>query len=192
VRYTAFSTGLSDMTTDLDKALEFLLEEEGGWSNHPADRGGATMYGVVQATYDSFRQAKGSVIQSVRRISKEEAREVYDTMYWKASGCHKLPWPVNYLVFDAAVNSGPSRGVRWMQQGLGLKADGVVGPATVKTAEDVVQSGNGKKILSIVDARVEFLARLVQRSPSQAAFLLGWWRRTMRVLARALLAETEE
>jgi lysozyme family protein len=25
---------------DLDEALEYLLAEEGGWSNHPADRGG--------------------------------------------------------------------------------------------------------------------------------------------------------
>lgn len=184
--------GLSDSSQGLDAALDYLLEEEGGWSNHVADRGGATMYGVTQAVYDDFRKkiAKKPV-QSVRKISKAEAREVYDILYWRAARCDRLPWPISYLVFDAAVNSGVSRGVRWMQQGLGLKQDGLVGPNTIAAAQKAVQEGDGRKVLGIVDSRAEFLARLVQRSPSQAAFLLGWWRRTLRVLARALTAEVE-
>ena len=184
--------GLSDSSQGLDAALDYLLEEEGGWSNHVADRGGATMYGVTQAVYNDFRRkiAKKPV-QSVRKISKAEAREVYDILYWRAARCDRLPWPISYLVFDAAVNSGPSRGVRWCQAGLALKQDGKVGPATIAAAQGVVSEGNGKALLAIVDARAEFLSRLVQRSPTQAAFLLGWWRRTLRVLARALTAEVE-
>lgn len=176
----------------LDKALEYLLRHEGGWSNHPADRGGATMYGITQGTYDQWRT---SVVKkpkaSVRKISKQEARDLYEVMYWRAGGCDRLPWPISYLVFDASVNSGVSRGVRWMQTGLGLAADGKVGPATMKSATEAVESGNAQKLLNIVDQRVTFLARLVQRRPSQAAFLLGWWRRTQEVLAVAL-TDTEE
>lgn len=175
----------------LDEALEYLLEEEGGWSNHAADRGGATMYGVTQATYNSFRKGKGRPQQTVRKITHAEAREVYETLYWKAAGCDQLPWPISYITFDAAVNSGPKRAVGWTQSGLRLKADGVVGPNTIAAAQRVVQEGDGKALLAILDARVEFLARLVQSKPSQAAFLLGWWRRTMRVLARAVLSDQE-
>ena len=177
------------MAQDLDKALEFLLEEEGGWSNHKADTGGATMYGVTQATYNQYRKAKGLSQQSVRKITKEESRDVYATLYWKAAGCDKLPWPVSYIVFDAAVNSGPKRGVEWMQAALGLQADGAVGPKTIAVAQKVVREGDGKALLEMVDRRATFLARLVQGKPSQAAFLLGWWRRTLRVLARALLSD---
>lgn len=176
----------------LDEALEYLLEEEGGWSNHPADRGGATMYGITQLTYDAYRRKIKKPKQSVRNITKTEARDVYDTMYWREARCDRLPWPISYLVFDAAVNSGPSRGVKWMQAGLGLSQDGVVGPNTIDKASTVVQNLDGKAILAIVDARATFLARLVQRSPSQAAFLLGWWRRTLRVLGRALTTVDEE
>lgn len=175
----------------LERALEYLLEEEGGWSNHKADRGGATMYGVTQATYDGYRRKLKLPKQSVRNITKLEARALYDSLYWKAASCDKLPWPISYLVFDAAVNSGVSRGVRWMQQGLGLKQDGIVGPASIRLANQVVDTGQGSALIAIVDARVEFLARLVQKSPSQAVFLLGWWRRTLRVLSRSLLAELE-
>lgn len=174
---------------DLDKSLNFLLEEEGGWSDHKADRGGKTMYGVIQATYDTWRTKQGLGKQSVRNITKQEVRRIYEDMYWKAAGCDRLPWPINYIVFDAAVNSGPSRAVRWMQRGLGVAQDGQIGPASINAAKKVVDEGKGSALLAILDARVEFLSRLIQRDASQAAFLLGWWRRTQRVLARSLLTE---
>lgn len=177
------------MPQDLAEALDYLLDEEGGWSNHPSDKGGATFNGVTQATYDDWRvRVKKVSKQSVRKATAEEIKELYDVMYWRAARCDRLPWPISYLVFDAAVNSGPSRGVRWMQAGLGLAQDGQVGPASIAAAQKAVDEGEATTLLSIVDARVEFLARLVQRTPSQAAFLLGWWRRTQRVLARALLS----
>jgi lysozyme family protein len=176
----------------LDEALEFLLLEEGGWSNHPADTGGKTMYGVTQATYNAYRKATKKPQQTVRKITKAEAREVYDTMYWREARCDRLPWPISYLVFDAAVNSGPKRGIEWMQAGLGVKVDGQVGPNTIAAAEACVNGYDGEKMYKIVDARATFLARLVQNKPSQAAFLLGWWRRTLRVLARAFATWGDE
>lgn len=171
----------------LDEALDHLLAEEGGWSNHPADRGGATMYGVTQATYSAWRKKKKRVAQSVARISKEEARELYNEEYWEAASCDKIPWPISYMTFDAAVNSGIKRAVQWTQGGLGVKADGQIGPASIARCNSVVTNGEAHALLAIVDKRAEFLARLVQRTPSQAAFLLGWWRRTLRVLARSLV-----
>lgn len=179
------------MSNDLDEALEYLLDEEGGWSNHPSDRGGATMYGITQTTYNAWRRKKKRPQQSVRKVSKEEAKELYNEEYWQAAGCHKLPWPISYMTFDSAVNSGVKRAVQWTQQGLGCTPDGVVGTKTVAEAQAVVQEGKTRSVLNIVDARTVFLARLVQQKPSQAAFLLGWWRRTQRVLARALLAFQE-
>lgn len=175
------------MGKGLEQALEYLLEEEGGWSNHPADRGGATFNGVTQVTYDDWRsRVKKLPKQSVRKATAEEIKELYDVMYWRAAGCDRLPWPISYLVMDAAVNSGVSRGVRWMQQGLGVEQDGKVGPATRGAADAAVANGNAGSILAIVQARADFLADLVKRSSSQSAFLKGWWRRTLRVLGRSL------
>lgn len=175
------------MAKDLDEALDYLLEEEGGWSNHASDRGGATMYGVTQGTYDAWRKKKGLIKQTVRNISQAEARELYREEYWNAAGCDRLAWPISYMTFDAAVNSGPSRAVKWTQAGLGVTADGVVGAGTIAIAKRVVEEGNTKAILAIVDQRATFLAALVKRTPSQLVFLLGWWRRTLRVLGRSLL-----
>lgn len=176
------------MSHDLDEALTYLLEEEGGWSNNPADHGGATKFGVTQGTYDTYRTAKNLPHQSVREITQAEAREIYDVNYWRAAACNQLPWPISYLTFDAAVNSGPSRAVRWTQAGLGVSADGKVGPKTLAAANAVVDGGDSKSLLAIVDQRVQFLAKLVKSETSQLTFLLGWWRRTMRVFARAILS----
>jgi lysozyme family protein len=173
---------------DLEKSLDYLLEEEGGWSNHPSDKGGATMYGVTQATYNAWRRKKKRSQQSVRSITQAESKELYKEEYWNAAYCDKLPWPINYMTFDAAVNSGVSRAVRWTQGGLGLKPDGVIGNQSILRAEEVLRNGEARALVAIVDKRVEFLARLVQKSPSQADFLLGWWRRTQRVLGRALIS----
>jgi lysozyme family protein len=181
------------MTNGLDQALEFLLEEEGGWSNHPADRGGKTMYGVTQAVYDDYRvRLKKTTKQTVAKITKAEAREIYDVLYWRACGADRLPWPISYITFDAAVNSGVSRAVRWTQAGLQVPQDGKLGPGTVAAATKAVANQEGSSLFAIVDQRVQFLAALVKRSPSQSAFLLGWWRRTIRVLSRALLSEIDE
>lgn len=177
----------------LDEALDFLLDEEGGWSNHKADTGGATMYGVTQGTYTAWRKKKGRTPQSVSKITKAEARELYESEYWNAASCDRLPWPISYLCFDASVNSGCLRGKQWVQTGLGVAPDGAIGPATLAAAQKVIADSDAGKLLAIVDARATFLARLVQNKPSQSAFLLGWWRRTLRVLARALTtAENEE
>jgi lysozyme family protein len=176
----------------LDDALEYLLAEEGGWSNHPADTGGATMFGVTQGTYDAYRLAKSLKKQTVRNITQAEAREIYDVNYWRAAGCDRLPWPISYMTFDAAVNSGPSRAVRWTQEGLGQKSDGKIGPLSIEAANQAVDRGQGSLLLAIVDKRAEFLARLVQSKTSQSVFLLGWWRRTLRVLGRALTSEIDQ
>ena len=150
------------------------------------------MYGVTQATYNTYRRAKGLPSQSVRKITKAEAHDLYDVMYWRAGGCDRLPWPISYLVFDAGVNSGPKRGIQWMQQGVGVKADGVIGPKTIAAAKAAVEGMDGAKMVAIVDARATFLTQLIRKKPSQMAFLLGWWRRTLRVLARAFATWGDE
>lgn len=177
---------------DLDTALGYLLEEEGGWSDNPNDKGGKTQWGVTQAVYDDYRtRLKKQTKQSVSKITQAEARELYDILYWRAASCDRLPWPISYVTFDAAVNSGVNRAVRWTQGGLRVAQDGRVGPNTIAAAQAAVDAGNSEAIVGIVDQRVQFLVALVRRVSSQLEFLLGWWRRTQRVLGRALLSDQE-
>ena len=54
-------------------SLPFILRWEGGFVDHPADRGGATNKGVTQRVYDAWRARQGQAPQSVRLI--EDARQ---------------------------------------------------------------------------------------------------------------------
>lgn len=182
------------MTNDeaLEQSLEWLLEEEGGFSNHPADTGGVTMYGVTHATYASWRKALKRPQQSVKKITQEEAFALYKAMYWDEAGCDKLPWPISYMVFDAAVNSGPSRSTKWLQTALRTKPDGVIGPKTLALLSQVMDDDPGVLVYRLTDVRLQFLVTLIRSKPSQMAFLLGWMRRLIRVQLRAAYGLGEE
>jgi len=92
---------------------------EGGWSDHKADPGGATMYGVTQAVYDAWRKKRGLPKQTVRSITRREALFIYKDNYWNACGAPDLFPGVDLAVYDASVNSGVSRGRKWLKAAVG-------------------------------------------------------------------------
>lgn len=92
---------------------------EGGWSDHPADPGGKTMYGITQATYNAWRKQKGRPAARVRNISRAEAEEIYFHNYWMAAGCDTLHPGVDCMTYDAAVNSGVGRAREWLVASIG-------------------------------------------------------------------------
>lgn len=173
--------------SDLDRALELLHGHEKGLADVKQDRGGRTLDGVTQATYNGYRRAKGLAVRDVAQMTVDERREIYRDRYWLAASCDKLPWPLSYATFDASVNSGPRRAAEWLQAGLGVAVDGKIGPKTVAAAHAAVREGDARKVLNVVKARADFVTELVQRSPSQAVFIKGWTRRLMDVLARCLV-----
>ncbi|NBV35020.1 MAG: hypothetical protein EBR81_14820 [Proteobacteria bacterium] len=58
-------------------ALKFVLSQEGGYSNDPADSGGATNFGITHTEYDKNRIERGLPTQSIRLITAEEVRSIY-------------------------------------------------------------------------------------------------------------------
>ena len=109
-----------------DEAFDILMEHEGGYSNHPSDPGGETMWGVTKRV-----ALQEGYLGEMRLLPKETAKAIYKKKYWDAVHADELPEPIRYTVFDAAVNSGPKRAIQWLQQALGVGEDGVVGPVTV-------------------------------------------------------------
>lgn len=127
------------MATDDDfrRAMARVEQFEGGWSNHKADPGGLTKWGVTLATIRALRldfNRDGRLnAADLRDMTKEQAREVYRRNYWDKSGCPDLPAPLALLVFDSAVNQGPGRAVKFLQIASGLTGrtvDGRFGPFT--------------------------------------------------------------
>lgn len=154
------------------RCLAHVLKSEGGWSDHPSDPGGATMKGITLATYRQYRP--GADKADLRRITDAEVARIYRDGYWNPVRGDDLPAGLDLVAFDAAVNSGVSRGARWLQSALGVSADGKIGPATVAAAR---QAHPVAVIERATGARLAWL-RTLKTWPT---FGKGWSRRVQSV-----------
>lgn len=154
------------------KLTDWLLVHEGGYVNHPKDPGGATNRGVIQRTYDAFRDREGLPRRSVRQIENAEVWEIYKTQYWNAVSGDMLPKGLDYAVYDFAVNSGPKRAVQFLQRLLRVKDDGIIGNHTLAAIRDYnIQ----QLIIDYCTMRWEWMKTL----STFATFGKGWTRRVM-------------
>jgi hypothetical protein len=91
-----------------DAALARLLAHEGGYSDHPADPGGPTKFGITLAVYRRCVNPDATAAD-IRALPAETAKTIYRERYWDAMRCDDLPAGVDYAVFDYGVNSGIAR-----------------------------------------------------------------------------------
>lgn len=159
-------------------ALKRTLAYEGGLVDHPLDPGGRTYHGITQRTYDEWRRVHGLAVRPVEKMTATEEREIYHAQYWRPCYCDELPEAIAPLVFDMAVHSGPRNANLALQRAAGVKADGVVGPVTMAAAQTA-------QPLRFLLQRAAFLAAIVKRDPTQAAFLDGWMKRLLDQAERA-------
>ena len=171
------------MRDNFERCLAEVLKHEGGWSDHSDDPGGATNKGVTLSTYRAW---KGKATKSdLRKISDADVAAIYRAWYWQAVRGDDLPAGLDLVAFDAAVNSGPSRGARWLQQALGVSDDGKVGPQTVAAAKRAYAPAAVMRAIAI---RRGFLKSL----KTWPTFGKGWTARLDAVEAAALaMAEVQ-
>lgn len=166
------------MNRNFQRALKLVLAHEGGWADHPKDPGGATMKGVTIGTYRQYVNPTGTK-EDLRKITDAQLAEVYRRHYWDAVRADDLPDGVDYAVFDFAVNSGPSRAVKYIQAVVGASQDGKIGPATLKA---IAAANPAQVINSLCDDRLAFLKKL----PTWKTFGKGWSSRVSGVRKEAL------
>lgn len=155
-----------------------LIEREGGYVNHPADRGGPTKYGVTLDTLTEWR-GKAASAAEVEHLGLAEARDIYRDRYFRRPGFDAVAdAALQELLFDTGVHSGPGAAARALQlclQRMGLYAgrlDGDVGPMT--RAAIAACADPRELYYRLKCERHELLLRLIGRDPRQAAFAAGW------------------
>lgn len=105
--------------TQFKKCHAVTSKWEGGWSDHAADPGGKTMYGITEGVWRAWQRTNGQKLTPVRHITRAQAEEVYRHNYWQKSGAENLNPGVDLAVYDASVNSGVSRGRKWLLASIG-------------------------------------------------------------------------
>jgi lysozyme family protein len=162
---------------NFESCLAHVLRFEGGYVNHPRDPGGETNFGISKRAYPN---------ENIRGMTRERAGYLYRRDYWNKVRGDDLPDGLDLVAFDGAVNSGVSRGARWLQEALRVTADGQVGPVTIAAAH---QAFAGVVIDTACNRRLAFLRGL----STWGTFGTGWGRRveSVREAAKAMAEAAE-
>lgn len=163
---------------DTDKVLKEILAREGGFVNHPSDKGGATNFGITIKTLSEWR-GKPVTIDDVKNLTQSEAMAIYRKKYVEAPGFHLLPDPLAAQLVDYGVNSGTLLAAHKLQMLLGVEQDGKIGPETLAAVakQDIIKLNN-----ALVAERVKMFARIVVKAKTQIVFLVGWIERALSFL----------
>jgi lysozyme family protein len=166
------------MNTNWEACFKELIEHEGGYVNHPSDPGGRTNLGITQEVWEDWVDRAVNEAE-MRGMSPEKVKPLYKDLYWDRIKGDKLPSGVDYVVFDAAVNSGCFRAAKWLQESVGAKTDGIIGEYTIGLVRLMEP---GMLIEKYSSTRLEFLKGLL----TWPTFGEGWKRRVEEVKATAL------
>ena len=161
------------------RAMKGVHVSEGGYVNHPKDPGGATNFGITQRVYDAYRESTNLARRAVKLITSQEVADIYRTEYADKIRYDDLPAGIDYATLDGAVNSGVSRGAKWLQSALGVSSDGMIGAQTISAAgkADAIAT-----VKSMCAKRMSFLRGLGIFS----TFGKGWTSRVARVEAESV------
>ncbi len=186
-------------------AHEVVAEREGGYSNHEADRGGETMYGVTEET-----ARETGYTGDMKDLTRMTADSIAYANYW-------LPLQLDYVseqadtayvdvaaqLYDISYNAGPARAGEYFQRCLNVlnaeerwyfdvTVDGSVGRETLWAFDGYVErrGAQGAPILHtcIKGLQTYLYIYLSERDPNQEAFTYGWLR---RVTDESLIGTTD-
>lgn len=122
----AIAIGEASASPRFQKLNSFIRRWEGGFVNHPADKGGATNMGITIRTLATWRGTEVTV-EDVRDLTRAEADAIYWSNYYSICRCTEMPERMAMVVYNCAVLSGTKRAIEFMQTGfnsLGMTADG--------------------------------------------------------------------
>lgn len=172
---------------NIDALIDGVIDREGGYSNHPADRGGATRYGITEQVARDFGY-RGTM----QALPRSLAVDIYRDLYWSGPGIDRIATrapKVAEEVFDTAVNMGSVVAIGFLQRALNalnrgasdfpdLVTDGRMGERTL-AALDTLLARRGARSESVLLKAIESLqgeryVSITERRPANEAFLYGW------------------
>ena len=176
------------MEDEIDRMVDALIEREGGYVNHAADKGGPTCFGITEAVARAHGYAG-----PMRKLPRSEAVAIYKRIYWlrpRFDAVAARSARIAAELFDTGVNMGPAVAVTFLQRALtalnrngtdfaDLAPDGRIGAQTLEALDAFLRVrgiGSGEQVLlrALEALQGERYLRLAERRPANEAFLYGW------------------
>ena len=165
------------MREHFDAAFQDVIGIEGGFVDHPADRGGPTKFGISQRAYPDI---------DIRNLTLEAAKELYRADYWNPLHLDEIQSAdVCAELFECGVNQGLGWAAINVQEalnflGFAVRVDGRLGPVTVDAINSyTLRSSDHRRALVIAMNGEQYgrYKQIVKSNPSQAVFTRGWMKR---------------
>ncbi len=161
-----------------DEAIKIVLINEGGYIDHPSDKGRCTSYGISLR----FAQSMNTTLtcNDIREMTREHAIEIYREFYWEPNRYNEIECDIIATkILDMSINMGANAANKALQTacnnlGSDLVVDGVCGSKTITAAN------SHSSVALITQLRIlmrEFYQNLVMNDKSQGIFISGWMRR---------------
>ena len=195
------SMGINLNSTDSVLAMiDDVIGREGGYSNHPADKGGATRWGVTEQVARAY-----GYDGDMRAYPRSQAVVVYQRAYWSDPGIAKVAFrypAVGVEMFDIAVNQGVSVACTFFQRCLNvfnqngahyadLTVDGRLGPVSMLALDAFRQrrgeEGGERLLEAIRSLKGARYIEISEARPANEAFTYGWFGRMVE-MARKVIA----
>ena len=154
---------------------------------NPADRGGATCFGITEAVARAHGYAA-----PMCQLPRDEAAAIYRRLYWLRPGYDAISARAPRIaagLFDTGANMGPAVATTFLQRSLtalnrndrdypDLTPDGRSGPLTLAALDAFLSlrgtSGETVLLRALEALQGEHYLRLDERRPANEAFLYGW------------------
>jgi lysozyme family protein len=176
--------------TIFERALDYVFENEGGFSNDLEDHGGPTKFGITISELRGWRRKPVS-IKDVRNMNIDEAKAIYKSKYWDTMDLDQIIHPGSAIaMFDIGIVRGVGIPPKYAQRicnnhGSSLLVDGFIGPLTIAAINELEQALFVREFSSM--SRAGF-SSIVANNPNQSVFERGWRNRAQRLLTLADIA----
>lgn len=172
---------------DIDTLIDELIDREGGYSDHPADRGGPTRYGITEAVARAHGYAG-----DMRLLPRAEAVAIYRRLYWLKPCLDRVAERAPRIaaeLFDTGANMGPKVAIAFLQRALNalnrgasdypdIAVDGAIGPLTLAALDGFLArrgpAGEAVLLKAIEALQGERYLRLAEARPADETCLYGW------------------
>ena len=182
------SNGERGAAQSVDQLIDALIDREGGFTANPADRGGATRFGITEAVARAHGYAGPMAL-----LPRGEAASIYRRLYWLRPGFDPVAARAPRVaaeLFDTGANMGPAVAATFLQRALtalnrngrdypDLTPDGRAGPATLAALDAFLRlrGATGETVLlrALEALQGERYLRLAESRPANETFLYGWF-----------------
>lgn len=176
-----------------EEMFRITLNYEGGYQNYSWDSGNylngkllGTKYGITPGAISSamsigLLEKETIDVDYIKNLPVESARLIYNRKYYIPNNIHKIPTPLNILVFDTSILHGLGGSAKILQNTLfgngykDIKIDGDLGSKTIEILQkSLLKDGIDDLCNDFISLRLARTIEIAKNDSKKQKALTGW------------------